>query len=125
MNDSQHLSSQFDEELGRLRTHVLQMMEKAEVCDDPEKRRWYLSFVVVGGGYSGVESAGEINDLVRGTRRLFRNVRSEDVRVTLVHSRAQILPEGRLTISIGVCDVTLAQDMEHWFKLADAALMRS
>ena len=52
-----------------LRTHVLSAMEKAEVCDDPEKRRWYLSFVVVGGGYSGVETAGEINDLVRSSLR--------------------------------------------------------
>ena len=31
-----------------LRTHILSMMEKAEVCDDPAKRRWYLSFIVVG-----------------------------------------------------------------------------
>lgn len=76
-----------------LRAHVLDQLEWAEVCEDAAQRRWHLSFVVVGGGYSGVEVAGEINDLVRGTRRLFRNVRLEDVRVTLVHSRAQILPE--------------------------------
>ncbi len=39
--------------------------------------------------------------------------------------RANILPEGSMTISIGVCDVTQAQDMEHWFKLADAALYQA
>jgi NADH dehydrogenase len=33
-----------------LRFHVTDQLEKAEVCDDPERRRWYLSFVVVGGG---------------------------------------------------------------------------
>jgi len=76
-----------------LRSHVLQQLEKAEVCDDPERRRWYLSFIVVGGGYSGVESAGEINDLVRGSVRFFHNVRAEDVTVTLIHSRDQLLPE--------------------------------
>ena len=41
-----------------LRTHIVSRMEKAEVCDDPERRRWYMSFIVVGGGYSGVETAG-------------------------------------------------------------------
>jgi NADH dehydrogenase len=76
-----------------LRTHILSRMEKAEVCDDPEKRRWYLSFIVVGGGYSGVETAGEINDLVRSSRRFYANIRDEDIRVTLIHSRDQLLPE--------------------------------
>lgn len=39
--------------------------------------------------------------------------------------RAQMQPEGNLTISVGLCDVTQAQDMEHWFKLADAALYKA
>lgn len=76
-----------------LRTHVLQQLERAEVCDDPERRRWYLSFIVVGGGYSGVEAAGEINDLVRGSLRFFHRIRPDDVSVTLIHSRDQLLPE--------------------------------
>jgi len=76
-----------------LRSHVLECLEKAEVCDDPEKRRWYLSFIVVGGGYSGVETAGEINDLVRSSLRFFTHLREDDVSVTLIHSRDQLLPE--------------------------------
>jgi NADH:ubiquinone reductase (H+-translocating) len=76
-----------------LRTHVLQQLERAEVCDDEARRRWYLSFIVVGGGYSGVETAGEINDLVRCSRKFFSNIREEDVSVTLIHSRDQLLPE--------------------------------
>lgn len=76
-----------------LRTHILEQLEKAEVCDDPERRRWYLSFIVVGGGYSGVETAGEINDLVRGSQRFYGNFSENDLRVTLIHSRDQLLPE--------------------------------
>ena len=76
-----------------LRTHIVEQMEIAEVCDDPDRRRWYLSFVVVGGGYSGVETAGEINDLVRSSCRFYSNVKEEDISVTLIHSRDQILPE--------------------------------
>jgi len=36
--------------------------------------------------------------------------------------QAKIVPEGSLTVSIGVCEVIAAQDLDHWFKLADAAL---
>ena len=76
-----------------LRTHILEQMEKAEVCEDPARRRWYLSFVVVGGGFSGVETAGEINDLVRSSCRFYTNIQQEDISVTLIHSRDQLLPE--------------------------------
>ena len=76
-----------------LRFHVMEQLEKAEVCDDPERRRWYLSFVIVGGGFSGVEVAGELNDLVRASTRFYSNFTAHDVTVTLVHARDQILPE--------------------------------
>src|SRR5438105_2456120 len=75
-----------------LRSHVIQQMEKAEVCADPEQRCWRLRFIVVGGGYSGVEVAGEINDLVRTSARYYQNFRAQDVAVTLIHSRDHILP---------------------------------
>lgn len=76
-----------------LRNHVLEQLEKAELCEDEDRRRWHLSFVVVGGGFSGVEVAGEINDLVRSSRRFFHNIVEDELNVTLVHSRNQILPE--------------------------------
>ncbi len=76
-----------------LRSHVMEQMEKAETCSDAERRRWFLSFIIVGAGYSGVEAAGEINDLVRSSARYFENFRAQDVTVTLIHSRDQILPE--------------------------------
>ncbi len=76
-----------------VRSHVMQQLEKAEVCSDPERKRWYLSFVIIGGGYSGVETAGEINDLVRGSLRYYSNISVQDLSVVLVHSRSQVLPE--------------------------------
>jgi len=36
--------------------------------------------------------------------------------------RQKILPEGTMTISIGVCEVIAADSVDHWFKLADSAL---
>jgi len=76
-----------------LRSHLMEQMERAEVCTETEKRKSYLTFIIVGGGFSGAEAAGEINDLVRSSARYFRNFRSEDVKVMLIHSRDQILPE--------------------------------
>ncbi len=76
-----------------LRYHILQQMEKVEICDDVALRRWYLSFVIIGGGFSGVEVAGEINDLVRSTYKYYRNLPKEEIKITLIHSHDQILPE--------------------------------
>ncbi len=76
-----------------LRQHIVRQMEQAEASSDPERRRWHLSFIVVGAGFSGVEVAGEINELVRSSTRFYRNFRKDDVVVTLVHSQDQVLPE--------------------------------
>ena len=76
-----------------LRQHIVRQMEQAEAATDAERRRWHLSFIVVGAGFSGVEVAGEINELVRSSTRFYRNFRKEDVVVSLVHSQDQILPE--------------------------------
>ena len=76
-----------------LRQQIIRQMESAEVASDPDGRRRHLNFIIVGAGFSGVEVAGEINELVRSSTRFYRNFRKEDVVVTLVHSQDQILPE--------------------------------
>lgn len=76
-----------------LRQHIVRQMENAEASSDLERRRWYLSFIIVGAGFSGTEVAGEINELVRSSTRFYRNFRKDDITVTLVHSQDQILPE--------------------------------
>src|SRR5580658_467338 len=75
-----------------LRQHVVKQMEQAEATSDPERRRGFLHFIIVGAGFSGVEVAGELNELVRSSTRFYRNFRKEDVVVTMVHSQDQILP---------------------------------
>jgi NADH dehydrogenase len=76
-----------------LRQQIVRQMESAEAATDLNLRRWHLSFIIVGAGFSGVEVAGEINELVRSSTRFYRNFRKEDVVVSLVHSQDQILPE--------------------------------
>ena len=77
----------------KLRSQIMAQMEQAEISTDPERKRWHLTVLVVGGGYSGVEAAGEINDLIRDSARYFHNWKPADMKVVLIHSRDQILPE--------------------------------
>lgn len=74
-----------------LRATVIERIEEANAEFRPEVRRRLLTFVVVGGGYSGVETAGELLDLLRDTTRYYSNVDPEEIRVVLVHSRDRIL----------------------------------
>jgi len=82
-----------------LRNRVLLRLEQAELQGDLELRRRLTSFIIIGGGFSGVEVAGEIADLLRSSLRYYHNVKSEDCRITLLHSRDHILPE--LSASLG------------------------
>ena len=77
----------------RIRNHVIEMFERADRERDPEALKPLLTFVIAGGGFAGVELAGALNDFARGILADYPNLRSEDVRVVLVHSRDRILPE--------------------------------
>jgi len=76
-----------------LRSHLIHVLEEAEVEDDPQFRKKLLTFVVAGGGFSGVEVIAELNDFVHHTKGNFPRLRSEKVRCVLVHSGDRILPE--------------------------------
>jgi NADH dehydrogenase len=76
-----------------LRNHLIGLLERAEVEDDEAARRRLMSVVVIGGGFSGVEVAGEVADLLTASCRFYRRVRPEEVRVTVLEARPRILPE--------------------------------
>lgn len=76
----------------KLRTTVVSRMEEANVALDPIKKKELLTFVVVGGGYSGVETAGQILDLLNGMHRYYHHIEQKDFRVVLVHSQSHLLP---------------------------------
>ncbi|WNM57592.1 FAD-dependent oxidoreductase [Candidatus Nitrospira allomarina] len=76
-----------------IREHIIKRLEEADLEPNPDIRRSLLHFVVVGGGYSGVETAGEILDLLHDARRFYPSFDPSELRVTLVHSGAHLLPE--------------------------------
>jgi NADH dehydrogenase len=76
-----------------LRNRVIQTLEEAAIEPDPQVRRALLTFVVAGGGFSGVEVVAELNDFVRAVARNFRHLNTGDIRVILVHAGELIFPE--------------------------------
>ncbi len=76
-----------------IRRRVLDAYEAAECSRDPETQRKLLSFVIVGGGPTGVELAGAIAEMGRFTlAKDFRNIHTELTRVTLVEAGPRLLP---------------------------------
>jgi NADH dehydrogenase len=76
-----------------LRNRIIHVLEEADIERDPEARRRLLTFVVAGGGFSGVEAVAELNDFVRAVARSFRTIRREELQVILLHAGSLILPE--------------------------------
>jgi len=75
----------------KLRAAIISRMEEANLITKHQQRKEMLSFVVVGGGYSGVETAGQIQDLIAGVLRYYDNIREDEPSVTLVHSGERLL----------------------------------
>jgi NADH dehydrogenase len=87
------------EDATRIRSHVLSMFERAEWAGAHE-RDALLTFVLVGGGPTGVELAGAIGELARHTlRREFRHASPERARVVLVEAVDRVLPGYPATLS--------------------------
>jgi len=77
-----------------LRNHVIRALEEAAIERHDEKlRRQLLTFVVAGGGFSGVEVVAELNDFVRTVAKSYGQIDPREIRVVLVHSQDRILPE--------------------------------
>jgi NADH dehydrogenase/putative oxidoreductase len=76
-----------------IRRRLLLAFEQAENCADPEERQRLLTFVIVGGGPTGVELAGAIAELAQhGLAGEFRNIDPAQARVLLVQSAPRLLP---------------------------------
>jgi uncharacterized membrane protein YphA (DoxX/SURF4 family) len=76
-----------------LRNRIIARLEEADTECAGALRQPLMTFVVVGGGFAGVETIGAVNDFVRDALRHYPNVKSDHVRMMLVHSGQTILPE--------------------------------
>jgi NADH:ubiquinone reductase (H+-translocating) len=83
----------------RLRAAIIDRFEEANAETDPKIVQRLLTFVVVGGGYSGVEVAGQINDLGDEILDLYPRLTRSQFRTALIHSGPHLLPE--ISASLG------------------------
>lgn len=74
-----------------LRNHLIRVLDEAAVETDPELRRELLTFVVAGGGFSGVEVCAELNDFVRKVAKERHISALDELRIVLLHSGERIL----------------------------------
>jgi NADH dehydrogenase len=77
----------------RIRNHIIEMFERADVESDPVLRSSLLTFVIAGGGFAGVELAGALNDFAHGILADYPRLRANELSIVLVHSRDRVLPE--------------------------------
>ncbi|HVN71143.1 MAG TPA: NAD(P)/FAD-dependent oxidoreductase [Desulfomonilia bacterium] len=114
------------EDSARIRQRIFYAFEVAEREPDPEIRREWMSFVVIGSGATGVELSGMIAEIAINTLKgEFRNIRPEEAKVLLLDAADRILPTfprglSRLTVKslnrLGVCTRTNAKVIEIYDK---------
>lgn len=81
------------EDATEIRRRILIAFEAAEREADPERRQEWMTFLVVGGGPTGVELAGALGEISRDTlKRDFRAIRPGEARIVLVEALDRILP---------------------------------
>lgn len=76
-----------------IRNMVLRRLARIELETDADLRHQLGHFIVIGGGFSGVEVAGELVDCLASIRRYYPLVRADELKITVLHGTDRLLPE--------------------------------
>lgn len=77
-----------------IRNHVIEVFERASTESNAERQRQLLTFVVAGGGYTGVQLVTELRDFIyRHLLRFYKAVNSDNIRITLVEKEPKVVAE--------------------------------
>jgi NADH dehydrogenase len=76
-----------------IRNRVLQRIARIELETDLSARRRLGHFIVIGGGFSGVEVAGALADFLRGATRYYPRVKADELQVTVIENANRLLVE--------------------------------
>lgn len=79
------------EDAERLRNRAIASLELADVTTDPAERARLLTYVIVGGGYTGAEGAGEWIDFFRSITPFYASIKPRDVRIVLLEAGPVLL----------------------------------
>jgi NADH dehydrogenase len=81
------------EDAEQLRNRIIASLELADITTDPLERARLLTYVIVGGGYTGCEAAGELADLFRSIAHFYRSIDRREIRLVLIEAGARLLPD--------------------------------
>lgn len=88
-----------------LRNHVIESLERANATEDPARRDELLTYVFVGGGYSGLEALAELQDFAVDAIQAYPRARLHGMRWILVEALDRVLPE----VDQGLADYALRE----------------
>lgn len=108
----------------RLRNHVIRCLELADIEADTAQKSALLTFVVAGGGFSGVETIGELHELVSRSLKYFPRIKASDVTFKLIHSQDMILPEMSKKLGLAARDILERRGIEMVLKARVKAASR-
>src|ERR1700687_1869469 len=74
-----------------VRNHMIDKLEEAAV--EPERANELLTFAIVGGGLTGVEVSGALNDFAREAAKYYPEIKREQIRVMLIEAGPRLMPE--------------------------------
>ena len=75
-----------------LRNRIIDMLEQADNERNPILRKSLLTFVIVGGGFAGIETAGEVMDFLVDSRKYYPQIQKQDIQVIVLEALSSILP---------------------------------
>jgi NADH:ubiquinone reductase (H+-translocating) len=75
-----------------LRNRIIDMLEQADNEKDPILKQSLLTFVVVGAGFAGIETAGEIHDFLLDAKKYYPNITESDIKVIVLEALPIVLP---------------------------------
>lgn len=77
-----------------IKNHIIEMFERAAVESDPEKQKRFMTFVVCGAGYTGVQIVAELRDFIyKPMMRYYRSIDPSHVRIILVEAESRIVKD--------------------------------
>lgn len=78
-----------------LRNHIINMLEQADMeYENVDLQKRLMTFIVVGGGFSGIETVGELNDFVKeSVKHYYHNIDIKYIQINLINSGSRVLPE--------------------------------
>ena len=75
-----------------VRNRVIDILEQADSETNPDIKKSLLTIVIVGGGFAGIETAGELHDLLTDAVKYYPNVSRDDIHVMVIEQSSTILP---------------------------------